>query len=162
MGWIGSTNRTIEQIVADFWNRVQKTDGCWLWTGAKNKRQYGHFAVGGKHMLSHRFSFLLHNLYLPAELHICHKCDNPPCCNPHHLFAGTRSDNLRDAVAKGIQLGNLGEKRWNSKLKDADILRIRNDFTGQSHASVARLFKVDPSVIVRVRSGERWSHVVES
>jgi hypothetical protein len=82
-----------------FWEHVEKLpdDGCWVWTGSRLQSGYGTFDKGR----AHRFSYALANGPIPDGLHICHRCDNPPCVRPDHLFAGTRVDNMQDAIAKG-------------------------------------------------------------
>lgn len=85
-----------------FWRKVKKSDGCWEWTGTKNSRGYGMFTpTPGKRVLAHRFSWEMENGRIPDGLFGCHRCDNPGCVRPDHLFVGTNSDNIRDAVAKG-------------------------------------------------------------
>jgi hypothetical protein len=75
--------------------------GCWLWTGSSNGNGYGVMRINNKQQGAHRVAFELFVGPIPPGLMICHKCDNPPCVNPHHLFAGTALDNNRDMFAKG-------------------------------------------------------------
>jgi len=76
--------------------------GCLLWTASKSNRGYGVFSDGwGKTISAHRFAYQLAKGSIPAGMVVCHSCDNPACCNPDHLWLGTRSDNQRDMVAKG-------------------------------------------------------------
>lgn len=83
----------------DFWNHVQKTHdhGCWVWTGPTNRAGYGMWG----RVLAHRHSWATANHPIPDGAWILHTCDNPPCVNPRHLYAGTRDDNVRDAVTRG-------------------------------------------------------------
>jgi hypothetical protein len=85
-----------------FWRMVQKTDGCWLWMGAKFRRGYGQFrGYKGKSWKAHRFAFKLNGGELVPGEYICHRCDNPSCVRPDHLFAGTPTDNVQDCIRKG-------------------------------------------------------------
>jgi hypothetical protein len=85
-----------------FWLRVQKSDGCWTWQGAKGDHGYGHFtADGGVDVSTHRYSYQLHHGEIPPGMVICHRCDNPVCVNPDHLFLGTQRDNVQDMIQKG-------------------------------------------------------------
>jgi HNH endonuclease len=89
-----------------FWTRVPKLaeHKCWKWTGYLNKAGYGEFWISrktGRKILAHRFSYMLKNNFDPKGFHICHKCDEPSCVNPKHLFIGTAKDNAEDCVRKG-------------------------------------------------------------
>lgn len=86
-----------------FFQKVSKTGSCWIWIGALNSKGYGSFAVGGKSMLSHRYSFLIHKGPIPDGAIICHTCDTPACVNPEHLWAGTYRDNSLDMFDKDRQ-----------------------------------------------------------
>lgn len=84
-----------------FWLHVKKTDGCWLWTGHRDYHSYGRFRTGkGTRMFAHRFAWELLRDKIPAGMIICHRCDNPSCVNPEHLFVGTNADNTRDMFQK--------------------------------------------------------------
>jgi hypothetical protein len=88
-----------------FWPNVQKTSGCWNWIGAEQSKGRGYGTIGkdGKTLRAHRVSWEMHNGPIPEGLIVCHKCDNPKCVRPEHLFLGTHSDNVADKVAKGRQ-----------------------------------------------------------
>jgi hypothetical protein len=105
---------------------LRKPSECWPWKGGMNNKGYGKFKFLGKTVSAHRIAFLFEYGYLPKKPHeVCHTCDNPPCCNPTHLFEGTRSDNMRDCVKKGRssilkaqKLGNFW--RWGREKSDGD------------------------------------------
>lgn len=79
----------------------EPNSGCWLWFGAANKKGYGNFFFEDKFYRAHRWIYEQINGPVSATLDMCHKCDNPSCVNPDHLFPGTRSDNMQDSIRKG-------------------------------------------------------------
>jgi hypothetical protein len=86
-----------------FWEKVKKSDtnDCWEWQSTTNNKGYGTISIKGRSRLAHRFSYEIHNGSIPNGLNVLHRCDNPLCCNPAHLFLGTQRDNIADMVAKG-------------------------------------------------------------
>ena len=88
---------------ARFWSRVQKrgVDECWLWDGGKKPDTYGQFSVGSIQYVPSRVMWIIDRGEIPGDLFVLHKCDNPPCVNPAHLFLGDHQDNAADMVAKG-------------------------------------------------------------
>jgi hypothetical protein len=92
----------VESIRERFALRVQKLgDGCWEWQGYQDPVGYGRFRFRGTMWLAHRVSWVLANGEIPDRLLVCHRCDNPPCVNPGHLFLGTTQDNALDKMSKG-------------------------------------------------------------
>jgi hypothetical protein len=83
-----------------FWEKVEKTSSCWIWLGAKNKFNYGEFFYKGKVWKAHRISYLIENGEYDTSLNVAHKCDNPPCVRPDHLFLATQKQNMVDMVEK--------------------------------------------------------------
>ena len=82
-----------------FWSKVTKVEhGCWTWG---NRANYGVFTAKGRTFLAHRVAMELSGRLTDRSLQVCHSCDNPPCCNPDHLWLGTNNDNIRDKMAKG-------------------------------------------------------------
>lgn len=80
---------------------VIKENGCWEWTSVKDKDGYGLFPINGFILKAHRYSYKIHNKRFDEEKFVLHKCDNPPCVNPKHLYQGTATDNNRDTVKRG-------------------------------------------------------------
>lgn len=84
-----------------FWAKVKKSDSCWEWIAALNEKGYGVFGVGKQTDKAHRIAWRLLIGEIPKRLFVCHKCDNPKCVRPNHLFLGTNHDNVKDMIAKG-------------------------------------------------------------
>lgn len=155
-----------------FWSKVDRRgpDECWLWTAARDHRGYGRFHFGHRRMvLAHRFAFRLANLAAPPdEMHVCHRCDNPPCCNPAHLFLGDDAANVADMVAKGRGvIPNLkGEALTQSKLNDAIVRQIRAEYRRGDPVfgarPLARRFGVSQPAVQFVLKGLTWKHVAEA
>lgn len=144
-----------------FWDKVNKTSTCWIWTAKKDKLGYGHFKLDGKMKLAHRVSYTL-SKDNPGDLCVLHKCDNPSCVNPDHLFLGTISDNNKDARDKGRHKFGFtvraSEENGNNKLMQADVDKIRElILEGKSNRYIAEIFSVHHSTISCIRTGKRWA-----
>lgn len=90
-----------QEIIESFWSKVDKTETCWLWTKSKYRHGYGCFCAMGTRHKAHRVSYEIAYGKIKDGLFVCHKCDNPSCVNPDHLFLGTHKDNALDMVNKG-------------------------------------------------------------
>lgn len=147
-----------------FWRHVQKTESCWLWTGAKGHSGYGHFTVENRQVGAHCASWEMHNgKEIPAGMYVCHNCpegDRKDCVNPNHLWLGTRTENMRDASAKG-QLPR-GEQKKTHRLTEVDILAIRDAAAAGpvNLCSLARLYGVSEGAIRKVIRGETWRYLL--
>jgi len=158
----GSKARETTPLEERFWNKVQKTEGCWLWTGACNPGGYGHLSRGGRgdgHITASRLSYILAHGEIPEEQLVLHKCDNRICVNPGHLFLGTYKDNMQDASQKGRICH--GENIHNSKLSECDISNIRIEYAkgDVSQAALAKFFDVNQATIWSIISGKTWKRV---
>lgn len=122
-----------------------------------SKQNYGRFRFNGFRWMSHKFSYSCFYGEIPENLLICHTCDNPPCVNPYHLYAGTDLDNmndrdLRDRTARG-------ERNGFSKLNEKDIYKIRELLPFYNRQEIANIFNVSRSAIFRIQNKTTWSHV---
>lgn len=146
--------KTIER----FWSKVDRhgPNGCWQWTDYLSP--YGVFRVNGKARGAHRFAWELANGHIPDGVFVLHKCDNPGCVNPAHMFLGTHSDNMADKVKKGRQSHHAtwGSKHGLSVLKDDDIQKIHSLASTTSNTEIARRFGVSRMQVWRILTGKQW------
>lgn len=113
---------------ARFWSKVEKTETCWVWRAGKNTvNGYGQFWTGKKTTQAHRFLYQIYHGDLPSHVFVCHRCDNPPCVRPDHLFTGTSADNMRDKVSKGRGNYKKGIRRP-ARDEIIEILRARGEW----------------------------------
>lgn len=92
---------SLKKRAEGFWQKVEKKDYCWEWKASRSICNYGQFWFMGKMVRAHRFSWILHYSAIPEGKYILHKCDNPGCVNPEHLYVGTAKDNYNDMMKKG-------------------------------------------------------------
>lgn len=134
--------------------------GCWLWLEGLNGRSgYGKISSGGVWVYAHRFSYLVYRGPIAAGLFVCHRCDNPGCVNPDHLFLGTQKENMADRDRKGRNgaHGLYGEKSHTAKLNDEKVRAILAD--RRSQTAIAKDYGVTQSQISRIKNGHVWEHV---
>lgn len=146
---------------AEFGQRILKTETCWLWMGATNGRG-GYGVVRRRHprrmMLAHRYAYEREYGRIPSGMCVCHRCDNPRCVRPTHLFLGTASDNMQDAVQKGrLRPPRLaGSTSPHAKLTEAQVCEIRSRPPSATLAALGREFSVSLQTIWRIRRGTGW------
>jgi hypothetical protein len=132
----------------------RQSNGCLLWKGPLHNG-YGRISLCGENVSTHRLMFTLLNGPIPDDLFVCHKCDDPRCINPEHLFLGTPADNSTDMVVKGRS--PRGRRNANARLSDDVVREIRA--SKDSLSVLGRKYGVSPSTISNARRGDRWRHV---
>ena len=141
-----------------FWKRVDKKgdNDCWIWIGGRLTRGYGAFKVGTKCISAHRFSWKIHFGDIPTGMVVCHKCDNPPCVNPKHLFLGTQAENQHDKKEKGRAARGEGNNK--AKLTERNVKEIRSLISlGLSSREIAKRYGVRHAAILDIKSNKNWS-----
>lgn len=150
--------------VTRFRERVQVADpdACWNWQAAKNQRGYGVAWCGDKTRLAHRVAWFLETGQWPSDC-LCHRCDNPACCNPRHLFEGSRADNLADMRTKGRAAPmpvKFGSANHTTPLSEGDVRAIRSACAdGEPQAWVARRYGVSTAAIHNIWHRKTWRHL---
>lgn len=140
-----------------FWSKVDKSDGCWIWKAAALKPPsigYGVFWYQKRLQGAHRVSWQLSNGPIPRGMFVLHKCDNPVCVNPDHLFLGTQADNMADRKTKG-RFGGLQVPQAKLNEQSVRIIRASNEVG----PVLAKRFGVTRGVINRIKRHEAWAHV---
>ena len=157
---IGFSQTVAERLNAKL---VSAPDGCIVWTGARRGYGYGHMgrgASGAGFEATHRVAWMLVNGPIPDGICVCHKCDNPPCCNVDHLFLGTPADNARDMWEKGrgpsATLIRGGQEHPDAKLDDAEVSQMRAIYPSiRNYAELGRMFGVSKqharSIVLRTK-----------
>jgi hypothetical protein len=151
--------RKHKPVTERFWAKVdvRGPDQCWEWTGSVNEHGYGKLAIKSKvGAKAHRLSWEINCGPIPDGACVLHKCDNPPCVNPSHLFLGTKKDNTHDMRAKGRMVPpptHYGEKHHNSKLSDAERLVVIH--SNERVAALAERYGMAVGTIYQIRKRYR-------
>lgn len=135
-----------------------RDDGCWLWAIHCDSKGYGVMGINNKKIMAHRFSYELYVGKIPEKMVVCHKCDNPSCVNPDHLWVGTQRDNIIDMVKKGRSKHPIGEKNHLTKLSRDEVINIKcsllNNVSGNK---LAKKYGVTRTSIYKIKNGVSWN-----
>lgn len=159
-----------ERALSEFWAKVDKTPGhgpngdCWEWSGAKDKHGYGLGTITlvkgtGK---AHRVSYILTYGDFARSLCVCHKCDNPSCCRPDHLFLGTPKENLEDCKNKGRNFIPTGSLCGTSVFTDEQVVELRKDYSNGKYKNVqdmARILGFNHQTLMSMLKGKSYSNI---
>lgn len=140
----------------------ENLDDCWIWSGNTHRQGYGKFSFMGKSIPAHRMSYEIHKGHVVGNSMVCHRCDNPSCVNPSHLFLGSAKDNMADKVSKGRHKGaHKGSCHHLAILDDEKVCDIRRLYkSGEvTQYTLAEKFNVSQSLISNIVNNSKWSHI---
>lgn len=132
----------------------ERENGCWQWIGETRKFGYGSISYMGRGRLAHRVSWLLAGREIPDGLCVLHKCDNPGCVNPDHLFLGTKAENNQDKIRKGRARHPSGSEVSTAKLTEPQVRAILAD--QRTYRVIAGEFGVSCSAVSAIKNGQNW------
>jgi len=152
--------KTIPVLRVRFWSKVDRRSEseCWPWVASVGQYGYGQFRHDDKMRKAHRIAWELTNGPLPAHLVVCHHCDNPPCCNPAHLFVGSNADNMADMKAKGRGRCLRGQTHPRARLTSLEVRAEIPDLLahGFLQSEVGKMYGVGQAHISRIALGKLW------
>lgn len=147
---------TEQQSISRFWSHVSVVDGsCWEWTGPKQSFGYGVSYYANRNILAHRRSWMIRHGDIPPGLCVLHKCDNPACVNPDHLFLGSRIENNEDCNSKGRR--SVGEKHVTSKITEMVAIEIKSCIHPPSH--YVKEYGITRACVSSIRRNKTWKHL---
>lgn len=139
---------------------IIKQDGCWEWTGSKNKHGYGEIRVNRKHLNASRGSWIAYKGEIPKGMYVLHTCDNRSCTNPDHLFLGTPKDNMLDMIKKGRASFIKGDNCPWAKINSTIVIDILENLKkGVSTNELSKKYNISVKYIGEIRRGSKWAHV---
>ena len=159
---VGSKFKKPIPVMERLMEKVKVKKGCWSWVGSRDRFGYGRVTMHSGHIeRAHRIAFSLAVRRLKPKEQVLHKCDNPPCTRPSHLFAGNNLINMRDMFSKGRRVAAVGRKNGRAKLNVTKVKRIRSMYArgAGSVRSIAVVIGISYVTVRAVLVGRQWKWV---
>jgi len=166
-----------KETLFDYYERTPA--GCWEWTRGRFRSGYGAAYVDGRQQVAHRVAYEIVKGPIPAGMYVCHRCDNPPCINPDHLWLGSHRENMHDAIRKGrsskppVHVGGEhwrlkyphmvehGEDNPNAIMTDEQVIQMRKDYvSGHPLDAICARYEINRSTMHDYTSGRSWKHLL--
>jgi hypothetical protein len=147
----------------EYWYNVSapNEDGCMVWMRGKTAAGYGVLTYRNSRWYTHRLAWYLTYGDIPEKMSVCHKCDNPPCCNPEHLFLGTKKDNSQDMAEK--DRSPHGERNGQSRLKEEDVRGIHElRLNGWTLDRIGKRYTIGIPSVYKIIVGQRWRRIYDA
>lgn len=153
---------TREERLTAFFNKIVETQsGCHIFIGGRNNEGYGNFWDNGVCKKAHRFAYECWYGPIPSGKLVLHKCDNPPCCNPYHLYLGTDADNTIDKLKRGRMASVAGANNPSAFITEKEVRDIyaHLHYTDMTQQEIADKFGLTKGHINNIKAGRVWNHI---
>lgn len=140
--------------------KLNEETGCVEWIGCKIPKGYGQFVSEGISYRAHRFSYQYYIGEIPNNLFVLHKCDNPSCVNPSHLFLGTNDDNMQDMVNKKRSVHRYGEQNPSAKITEELAIEVKRMIDlNKKQKDIANTLNISSHIVSNIKRGVSWSYL---
>ncbi len=152
--------KSLQERFNEKW-KLDKRSGCHVWKASTRGKGYGQFKLNYKNTSAHRVAYELAYGPIPESMHVCHKCDNPPCVNPKHLWLGTNEENIEDKSNKGRYNAARGSDNGSAKVTEKMAIKIRWLYSTGKHTQtrLATRFNISRGAVGQLIRKETWKHI---